>query len=219
MTDPKFNHYGVIYADPPWRFVTYSKKGLGRSAEAHYDTMSFDELCSLPVARWAKPDAVLLLWITDPMLPKGLELMSAWGFTYKTVGFYWAKLNKRAPPGMFSELDFFTGMGYWTRANCEQCLLGTIGKPERLSKGVRRLHISNLREHSRKPEQVPMLIEALTPGPYLEMFGRETRENWDSWGNQTGLFDDGSVETRRLGSSLVVPQVPKKTTLTLEDLK
>ena len=88
------HHYKVIYADPPWTFATYSDKGKGRSAEAHYDCMSVKEIAALPVSTWAADDAVLLLWATDPLLEKALEIIRAWGFVYKTVGFYWTKLNK-----------------------------------------------------------------------------------------------------------------------------
>ena len=96
---PHAGAYRVLYADPPWRFSTYSDKGKGRSAEAHYDCLSIDEIKRIPVAQWLAPDAVLLLWATDPLLPRALEVIEAWGFTYKTVGFYWVKLNKGAAPG------------------------------------------------------------------------------------------------------------------------
>ena len=199
---PELSHYKVIYADPPWTFATYSKKGKGRSPEAHYDCMSFDAIKELPVADWAAPNSILLLWVTDPLLPKGLELLDAWGFTYKTVGFYWAKLNKAASPHAYSDTDFFTGMGFWTRANPEQCLLATRGKPKRIAKDVRRLVVAPRREHSRKPDEVYENIERLADGPYLEMFARSSRSGWDSWGNQEELFDQGSVKTRRWSSSL-----------------
>ena len=88
--------YRLIYADPPWTFATYSRKGKGRSAEAHYDCMSLADIKALPVADWAAPDCVLLLWVTDPLLDKAMDVIRAWGFTYKTVGFCWAKLNKSA---------------------------------------------------------------------------------------------------------------------------
>jgi N6-adenosine-specific RNA methylase IME4 len=202
---PELSHYKVIYADPPWTFATYSKKGKGRSPEAHYDCMSFDAIKALPVADWAAPDSILLLWVTDPLLPKGLELLDAWGFTYKTVGFYWAKLNKAASPHAYSDTDFFTGMGFWTRANPEQCLLATKGKPKRIAKDVRRLVVAPRREHSRKPDEVYENIERLADGPYLEMFARSSRDGWDSWGNQEELFDQGSVKTRRWSSSLAKP--------------
>ena len=126
---PRPNHYRVIYADPPWTFSTYSRKGKGRSAEAYYDCMTLPELKALPVAEWAADDCVLLLWTTDPLLPTALEVIRAWGFTYKTVGFYWAKLNKSADPTVYHEASFFTGLGFWTRANPELCLLGDPRPP------------------------------------------------------------------------------------------
>jgi N6-adenosine-specific RNA methylase IME4 len=199
--------FRAILCDPPWRFATYSAKGKGRSAEAHYDCMSFDSLKALPVPKFAAIDCALFLWVTDPLLPKGLELISAWGFTYKTVGFYWVKLNKKSP-------TFFTGMGYWTRANPEMCLLATRGQPERKSRAVPRLVprqeeaqegdciVAPRREHSRKPSEIARRIERLVPGPYLELFARESREGWASWGDETGLFDEGPVETRRFPSNL-----------------
>ncbi len=117
IPSPTPKHYKVIYADPPWTFATYSRKGKGRSAEAHYDCMSLADIKALPVAEWAAGDCVLLLWTTDPLLEKALEIIRAWGFTYKTVGFYWAKLNR--PEISYNDRSFFTGLGFWTRANPE----------------------------------------------------------------------------------------------------
>lgn len=194
--------YGVIYADPPWRFRNFSRKGEGRNAVAHYDCMTLEEICALPVADLAAKDCVLFLWATDPLLPKAFEVMQAWGFTYRTVGFYWAKLNRSADPRAFSTDDFFTGLGYWTRANAEQCLLATRGNPPRLAKDVRRLIVSPRREHSRKPDEVYERIRRLAAGPYLELFSRHSRPGWDCWGDQVGLFDRGCVETRRFPSDL-----------------
>lgn len=189
--------YRVVYADPPWAFETFSANGHGRSADAHYDCMSLDAIRDLPVAEVADKDAALLLWARDPMLPAALSLVEAWGFEFKTVGFYWAKLNKSAPTMCLSPDDFFTGLGYWTRGNPEQCLLATRGKPLRKSKAVRKLVISPRREHSRKPDEMYGYIEDLVGGPYLELFSRAGRPGWDSWGAQSGLFDEGEVETRR----------------------
>jgi len=206
---PAANKYRVIYADPPWSFATYSAKGKGRSPDAHYDCLTFDDLCRLPVAEWAAPDATLLLWTTDPQLPRAIELIRAWGFTYKTVGFYWAKTKMHTAgggepgePRMFTERDFFVGMGYWTRANAEQCLLATRGSPKRKARDVRRLVISPRRDHSRKPDEVYGRIERLVDGPYLEMFARTTRPGWDCWGTETTLFDRGPVAARRFPSQL-----------------
>jgi N6-adenosine-specific RNA methylase IME4 len=195
--------YRVIYADPPWRFATYSDKGKGRSAEAHYDCLSLDDIKSFPVATWAAPNAVLLLWATDPLLPRALEVIHAWGFAYKTVGFYWVKLNKSVERRLsrdwplLAERDFFTGLGFWTRANPELCLLATRGQPRRSAGDVAKLLIAPRREHSRKPEETYLRIERLLPGPYLELFARQRRPGWDGLGDQDGLFDRGPVITRR----------------------
>src|SRR6516225_5852923 len=107
---------------------------------------------------WTDPDIcpacpprqalALFLWAIDPLLPRAIDLIQAWGFEYKTVAFYWMRLNARAK----HEADFFTGLGYWTRANPEQCLLATRGHPTRLAKDVKRLVIEKRREHSRKPD-------------------------------------------------------------------
>jgi N6-adenosine-specific RNA methylase IME4 len=193
---PSPRAYRVIYADPPWRFATYSDKGKGRSAEAHYDCLGLDDIKAIPVADWAARDSVLLLWATDPLLPRALEVIEAWGFTYKTVGFYWVKLNSSAPE-QITERDFFTGLGFWTRANPEPCLLATRGKPKRLAGDVPKLLIAPRREHSRKPERAYGRIERLLSGPYLELFARQSRPGWDGWGTQAGLFDQGPVATRR----------------------
>jgi N6-adenosine-specific RNA methylase IME4 len=192
----KQRKYGVIYADPPWSFRNWSAKGTGRNAISHYDCLDFPALAALPISDLAADDCALFLWATDPLLDKAFELISAWGFRYKTVGFYWVKQNTKSS-------GFFTGLGYWTRANPEQCLLATRGKPARQSKDVRRLIVEPRREHSRKPEQVRDRIERLVGGPYLELFARETKPGWDCWGNQAGLFDRGAVETRRQPSRLV----------------
>lgn len=191
-------HFGAIYADPAWTFVTRSKKGKGRSPEKHYGCMSIDEIKALPVADLAAEDCVLFLWVTDPLLPLGMEVMKAWGFTYKTVAFNWVKLNKGAKgwPDPYlkddrlyhPKHDFFTGMGYWTRANPELCLLGTRGSPKRRNADVKRLVIDHRREHSRKPDCVPARIERLVNGPYLELFARTQRRGWSSWGNETAKF-------------------------------
>jgi N6-adenosine-specific RNA methylase IME4 len=161
--------------------------------------MSFAALSTLPVADLAAEDCALFVWATDPLLPRALELIQAWGFEYKTVGFYWVKQNSSAK----SEGDYFTGLGYWTRANPEQCLLATRGKPSRKAKDVRRLVVDRRREHSRKPDQIRDRIERLVPGPYLELFARETKAGWDCWGDQVALFDGGAAETRRQPSRLV----------------
>ena len=191
----RLRKYGVIYSDPPWHWQAYSDKGTGRGAVSHYDCMSLADMAALPVASYAAEDCALFMWAVDPMLPEALELIRAWGFTFKTVAFYWAK-TLRCSEG------FHVGLGYWTRANPEQCLLATRGHPKRLARDVRRLVVSPVREHSRKPDEVYGRIERLVAGPYIEMFSRQSWPGWDCWGNQAGLFDHGAVETRRQPSSL-----------------
>ena len=200
IASPRSNHYRVIYADPPWTFSTYSRKGKGRSAEAYYDCMSLADIKALPVADWAADDCVLLLWATDPLLQTAFEVIRAWGFTYKTVGFYWAKLNKSAEPTIYQDASFFTGLGFWTRANPEQCLLATRGHPKRRRADVRKLIVSPRREHSRKPDEAYERIEALCDGPYLEMFARGARPGWECWGERirSGPGRAAALARRRL---------------------
>ena len=95
--------YSIIYADPPWAYRTYSKKGQGRSAESHYPTMCIEDIKALPVGELAAKDCALFLWITFPCLCEALEVLTAWGFSYKTVAFVWVKQNRRND-------DLFTGM-------------------------------------------------------------------------------------------------------------
>jgi N6-adenosine-specific RNA methylase IME4 len=199
MLYSKQHKYGVILADPPWSFRNWSAKGTGRNAVSHYDCLDLSALMSLPVSNLAADNCALFLWATDPLLPRALELISAWGFEYKTVAFYWVKLNSAAK----HDADYFTGLGYWTRANPEQCLLATRGKPMRKAKDVRRLIVEKRREHSRKPDCVRDRIEQLVSGPFIELFARETKKGWDCWGDQAGLFDAGTVATRRQPSRLV----------------
>jgi|TARA_R110000851_G_scaffold107700_1_gene228155 N6-adenosine-specific RNA methylase IME4 len=174
--------YGVIYADPPWYFKNYSKMGRGRNPNQHYKCMSISDIQQLPIADIALDNSVLLIWVTDPLLHRAFQVIDAWGFTYKTVGFTWAKTNK-------TNLGFFTGLGYWTRSNPEMCLLATKGKPKRISKAVKQLVVSERREHSRKPDEMYTRIEELLSGPYIELFARNTKDGWDSWGNEVNKHD------------------------------
>lgn len=140
--------YQIIYVDPPWNYKVYSKKGLGRSAESHYPTMSIEDICALPVGNLADKDCALFLWVTIPCLLEGLSVLKAWGFTYKTVGFVWVKQNRKAD-------SLFWGMGYWTRSNVELCILATKGHPKRINAAVHQVIVSHIEEHSknrRKPE-------------------------------------------------------------------
>lgn len=177
--------FGTIAADPPWSFKTWSDKGKGRSPD--YALMSLDDIKALPVADLALPDSVLLLWVVNPMLPQGLDVMSAWGFSFKTIAFCWAKTTLRTDVSWAPK--YHIGLGYWSRQNIELCLLGVRGKPKRQARDVRQLIVSPRRDHSRKPEQFYSSAERLAPGPYLELFSRTNREGWVAWGNESGKFN------------------------------
>lgn len=181
--------YKTIHADPPWRFNVRSKKGMGRSADQHYSTMTREEIMALPVAGLAAPSATLLLWVPEPNLLQGLELMAQWGFDYKTFAFTWGKLKRSAPAeGPWFPDSFHCGMGFWSRSNPEICLLGTRGQPKRKHADVRELIIAPVREHSRKPDQILPAAQRLLHGPYLDLFSRTTRAGWDSFGDQAGMW-------------------------------
>ncbi|MCM1438737.1 MAG: MT-A70 family methyltransferase [Roseburia sp.] len=175
-TDKK---YSIIYADPPWSFKTYSDKGKGRSAERHYPTMSKEDIQRLPIKSIAAKDSVLFLWVTAPCLIEGIELITAWGFTYKTVAFTWVKQNKKSD-------GIFTGMGYYTRANAEYCLLATKGKVlERKSHSVSSVVLSHRERHSKKPDEVrDRIVKLFGDIPRIELFAREQADGWDAWGNE-----------------------------------
>jgi N6-adenosine-specific RNA methylase IME4 len=124
------------------------------------------------------PNCVLFIWAIDPMLPQAFKVIESWGFTYKTVAFTWAKKNKKSE-------GFFTGLGYWTRANPEMCLLATRGKPKRISKSVRQLVVDSRREHSRKPDRIrDDIVELCGDVSRIELFARQKSNGWDSWGNE-----------------------------------
>ena len=168
--------YSIIYADPPWTFKTYSDKGKGRSAERHYSCMTKKDIQELPVERISADDCILFMWVTFPTLEEGLELIKAWGFTYKTCGFTWVKRNRKSD-------GWFWGLGYWTRANAEICLIATKGKPKRVSRGVHQVVDARVREHSRKPDEVRDRIVALCGDlPRIELFARQRADGWDCWG-------------------------------------
>lgn len=173
--------YTAIYADPAW---SYSDKAMNRGgAERHYSTTDANLLAELniPVAK----DAVLFMWATMPQLPVAIALMESWGFSYKTVAFVWVKANKKQTDSPF------WGMGHWTRANAELCLMGVRGKPKRQGKGVHQLIVEPeiltdpIMQHSRKPSCArDKIVELMGDVPRLEMFAREAVDGWDAWGNE-----------------------------------
>lgn len=182
--------YGAILADPPWQFANLwnTPAGPNRGDAAHYSTMSIDDIAAMPVADIADDDCVLFVWGIWILLPRVLDIITAWGFEYKSCAFDWMKADVRQTD-MFKETgDVQMGLGYWTRANTEYCLLATRGKPKRLNADVRQGIIAPRREHSRKPDGIHERIERLVGGPYLELFARQERKGWNVWGNQTDKF-------------------------------
>ena len=158
--------YDIIYADPPWYFKTYSDKGNNRSAMLHYNCLDIHDIYNLSVDRISNNDCILFLWVIDPMLPEAMEVIKKWGFKFKTVAFTWVKENKKSE-------GYFTGLGYWTRANPEMCLLATKGKPKRISKAVRQLIISKRQEHSKKPDEIrDRIVELCGDLSRIELFAR-----------------------------------------------
>ena len=179
--------YNVILADPPWAYRVWSKKGMGRSAENHYPTMSMEDIRALPVNDLAAENCALFLWITFPQLQEAFSVIQDWGFSYKTVAFVWVKQNRKVP-------SLFWGLGYWTRANAEVCLLATKGNPKRQSAAVHQVILSPVEQHSKKPDAVRERIVALMGDvPRVELFARQETPGWDVWGNEVSS-DPGIAE-------------------------
>ena len=186
--------YSVIYADPPW---SYKDKALQRGgAERHYRTMSIDDLKQMPVPSLCADDCILFMWATFPKLQEGLDLISAWGFEFKTCAFVWIKTNKKTVTAQTSFLpsdsfDSFWGMGRWTRSNAEICLLATKGEPKRINADVHQVIYSPIDKHSKKPAETrDRIIRLVGDLPRLEMFARSAPIGWDVFGNQV----DNSIE-------------------------
>lgn len=182
--------YSVIYADPPW---SYSDKNCNGACEQHYKTMGLKEIMDLPIKDLAAKDCVLFIWITYPMLKEGLEVIKAWGFEYKTIGFQWIKLNKN------NNKEFF-GLGRWTRGNLEACFIAVKGKPRRLSSSVFQIIKEKIGRHSEKPHIVREKIVELMGGgiPKIELFARVRAEGWDCFGNETDKFEEIKNSQKKL---------------------
>lgn len=173
--------FGCIVCDPPWAFAARSPKGYARSAQRHYACTSLDWIEALPVRDLAAPDCLLWLWATNPMLPQALHVLGSWGFRYVTAG-HWAKR------GRSGKLAF--GTGFVLRCAGEPFLIGARGAPKVGSRSVRSVIEAPRREHSRKPDEAYAAAEALTPGvARLDMFSREARPGWTTWGAEAGKFD------------------------------
>ena len=172
--------FGAILADPPWQF----QNKTGKVAPEHrrlsrYATLTLDDIKQLPVAQVAADAAHLYLWVPNALLPEGLAVMQAWGFRYKS-NLVWHKVRKDGGSDG-------RGVGFYFRNVTELVLFGVRGRNARtLAAGRRQVNYlsSRKREHSRKPDELYPLIEACSPGPYLELFARGVRAGWTAWGNQ-----------------------------------
>jgi len=172
--------YGTILADPPWQFTNRT----GKMAPEHkrlrrYTTLSLREIRDLPVCSVAAQNSHLYLWVPNALLKEGMAVMEAWGFKYKT-NIIWHKIRKDGGPDG-------RGVGFYFRNTTEMVLFGIRGRLRTLSPGRSQVNIirSRKREHSRKPDELYNIIEACSPGPYLELFARGKRAGWDQWGNET----------------------------------
>ena len=188
--------FPVIAADPAWEFKVYSGKGKQRSAERHYDTDTLDGIKAFGaqyITPLAAPDCALFLWGVWPELPGALDVITSWGFEYKTAGFVWVKTTPTTPDIALDGDGLHWGMGYHTRANTEPCLLATRGSPQRTAKDVHQVVIAPVQEHSVKPAEVYTRIEQLLIGPYLEIFARQPRPGWTTWGHELESDTDAAA--------------------------
>lgn len=179
--------YQIIYADPPWRYKNYNYAETlqghraKRGARKEYPTQDAGWIKALPVAEISEEDCILFLWVTWPLLIEGTEVIKAWGFEYKTVAFNWIKTNRRKG-------SLFWGMGNWSRANSEVCLLGTKGHIKRISRRVHSVILSPVERHSKKPDEVRnRIVELMGDLPRIELFARNKTPGWDVWGNEVEI--------------------------------
>jgi N6-adenosine-specific RNA methylase IME4 len=179
LREIKKDSYSTILADPPWRFLNRT----GKVAPEHkrlnrYGTLPLDEIKEIPVHLVSNKNAHLYLWVPNALLKEGLEVMEAWGFKYK-ANIIWHKVRKDGGPDG-------RGVGFYFRNTTEILLFGIRGSMRTLQPGRTQVNIlrTQKQEHSRKPDETYNLIESCSPGPYLELFARGKRENWDVFGNQ-----------------------------------
>lgn len=205
--------FGTILIDPPWRFMNRT----GKVAPEHvrlrrYGTLDTDEIASIPVGDLVEEKSHLYLWCPNALLPDGLKVMGAWGFTYKT-NLVWYKVRKDGGPDG-------RGVGFYFRNVTENLLFGVRGKLRTLQPGRRQVNvmISRKREHSRKPDEMYKIIESCSPGPYLELFAREKVKGWKQWGNEIESYAHTKRvhPTYRGGEEIAIPTASEQSLLALE---
>lgn len=179
-TDRKYN---IVYADPPWEYKQSGSKTNSRGmAKQHYDTMTTKDICDLPIEDICEENAICFLWATFPNIAEALTVMKAWGFIYKTAAFVWVKKNKKSNTN-------FWGMGAYTRANAEVCLLGIKKHTKAMevvkSHKVHQIIESPVEAHSKKPDIVrEKIFELCGDVPRIELFARQEANGWDCWGKE-----------------------------------
>jgi N6-adenosine-specific RNA methylase IME4 len=176
--------FSTILVDPPWRFANRTGKMAPEHKRLHrYRTLTIEEIKALPVGVHARKPSHLYLWVPNALLGWGLEVMEAWGFTYKT-NIVWYKVRKDGGPDG-------RGVGFYFRNVTELLLFGVKGHLRTLDPGRRQVNVllTRKREHSRKPEEIYKIIEACSPGPYLELFARDRIEGWAQWGDQVDNYE------------------------------
>lgn len=172
--------YKIIYADPPWGYNCWKGKET-RTADSHYDVMSLDDICALDVSSICDDECALFIWVTCPFLESVFRVIDSWGFEYKTVAFTWVKQNKKSD-------SLFWGLGHYTRANAEYCLLCKKkgGKmPKVVNRAVHSVIISSIEGHSKKPDEArDRIVQLFGNIPRIELFAREKVKGWHCFGNE-----------------------------------
>jgi len=177
--------FGTVLLDPPWRFANRTGKMAPEHKRLHrYPTMSFEEIAALPVGELALPKSHLYLWCPNALIAEAIQIMSAWGFTYKT-NIVWLKVRKDGGPDG-------RGVGFYFRNVTELLLFGVKGNLRTLGPGRCQVNVIRTRkqEHSRKPDEAYDIIEQCSPSPYLELFARLKRPGWTQWGNQIESYEE-----------------------------
>ena len=198
--------FTTILADPPWRF----ENRTGKMAPEHqrllrYPTMTTEEILELPVSRLAAARAHLYLWVPNALISEGLGVMKRWGFIYKT-NLVWYKIRKDGGPDG-------RGVGFYFRNVTELVLFGIRGSMRTLEAGRTQTNIiaTRKREHSRKPDRLYDIIEACSPGPYLELFARHPRKGWAQWGNEeVEDLSDYPLQHCSAAQQMVIFEKPKQ---------
>lgn len=172
--------YKIILADCPWDYETKNSPAYGGAV---YKTMTVEELNTLPIHLISDKDCVLFCWATFPKLKEALEVITSWGFRYRTGAFVWIKLNRKAGTPR-------VGLGYWTKQNAECCLLATKGNPKCIARNIRQIVEAPITIHSAKPPEVrDRIVQLIGDVPRIELFARERVTGWDSLGNEVDGLD------------------------------